>query len=77
MCERYTELVSAYQNNVALFNKAIEAMEAARPNSAKPEYERMVKYAEQAHEKMEQAGDELKVHSAAHNCVQSIRMAEA
>lgn len=77
MCQQYTELLSAHQKAVALFNRAIEAMEAARPTSAKPEYERMVKYAEQAHGRMEQAADALKAHAATHNCFSVVHKASA
>ncbi len=77
MCHQYTELLGAYQKALALFDGVVEAMEAARPTSAKLEYQRIVKYAEQAHARMEEAGDKLKAHAAAHRCLPGVHTAKA
>ena len=68
MCEQYGELLYIYQKAVALFHRTLEAVEVARPTVSKLDYERLVKYAEQAQSKVERAADELKVHAAKHDC---------
>jgi hypothetical protein len=77
MCQQYTELLGAYQEAAVLFNRVLEAMEAARPTAAKLEYQRIVKYAEQAHARMEEKLDELKTHAAAHHCFPVAHRAKA
>jgi hypothetical protein len=68
MCERHTELLTAYQKAVALFSTTLDALQAARANVAKDEYERMRNYVEQTRIISENARIDLERHVAEHGC---------
>ena len=69
MCELYTELQRLYQRAVDTFSMAVYALEAGRPSISRPEYERLVRYVDQAYARVEQARVELDRHTAEHNCL--------
>jgi RNase P subunit RPR2 len=68
MCERHTELLTAYQKAVALFSTTLDALQAARANVAKDEYDRMRNYVEQTRMISENARIDLERHVAEHGC---------
>ena len=68
MCERYGELLAAYQKAVALFSTTLDALQAGRATNAKEEYERMRSYVEQTRLIAENARMDLERHVAEHGC---------
>jgi len=68
MCERHTELLREYQKAVALFSTTLDALQAARANVAKDEYERMRNYVEQTRLLAKNTGMDLERHVAEHGC---------
>ena len=68
VCEEHSKLLKAYQQSVTKFSATLNALEAARPNTLREEYQRMAGYVEQARLNSDQARAELDTHSSEHGC---------
>jgi hypothetical protein len=77
MCTRHAELLRFYQRTIDIFSLAVSALEAGRATISKPEYERLARYVDQAHSKVDLARNELEKHTGEHGCLQSVHAAQA
>jgi hypothetical protein len=68
VCEEHSKLLKVYQQSVSKYSTTLNALEEARPNTLKEEYQRMAGYVEQARLNSDQARSELDSHVTEHGC---------
>jgi hypothetical protein len=68
MCKEHAKLLKLYQESVAKFSATLNALEAARPNTLREEYQRMAGYVEQARSNSDEARADLDRHVTDHGC---------
>jgi len=68
ICEEKARLVSEYETMAKKYSVAVTELQQRMGTSAKLEYERIARAADEARVKSEQARLALEQHVAAHNC---------
>ena len=67
-CEEKSRLAAEYENSTAKFSEAVTELRKKMGTSAKEEYQRLDRAANEARVKSEQARLALEQHIAAHRC---------